>query len=68
MVYVQDPLCEYKTQARLVLTGLGLGELWQEELNRIERLQNNEVSSDADHASIDSGAVTSAQTDYTQVS
>jgi len=65
--FPQDPLCEYKTQARLVLTGLGLGELWQEELNRIERLQNNEVSSDADHASIDSGAVTSAQTDYTQV-
>ena len=36
-----DPLSEYKSQARLILTGLGLNDIWQQELERIEQLQSN---------------------------
>ena len=41
-----DPVAEYKVQARQVLVGLGLTELWEEELARLEALQARQSSSD----------------------
>ena len=38
-----DPVAEYRLQARAVLTGLGLAELWQEEEARLDSLQAREL-------------------------
>ena len=60
-----DPVIEYKTQARMILSGLGLTELLQQELQRIETVQkgegpDNKVIQDDYMKSVE-------QPDYTQV-
>ena len=42
--FPRDPMAEYRVQARLVLTGLGLTELWEEEQVRLESLQARQSS------------------------
>merc|ERR550519_2186671 len=50
---------EYRIQARLVLTGLGLTNVWVEEKNRLDRLDDREAT--------EGSQVRSAQPDFTQV-
>ena len=63
-----DPLKEYLTQARMILTGLGLTEIWQEEWSRVEELRRSEASgSSKEFSSKSDDTQPSEQTDFTQV-
>ena len=63
--FPEDPIREYKSQARMILSGLGLTDLLQQELERIETFQSGK-GTDRDVPE-DDVAMNVEQPDYTQV-
>merc|ERR1712142_327125 len=66
-----DVMSEYSTQARLVLTGLGLSNLWTEEKNRLEEVMKKSREGDENVEErmtlIGASQAKSGQADLTQV-
>ena len=63
--FPHDPISEYKSQVRMILSGLGLTDLLQQELERIETLQSGKQTDK--NSEIPHEEVCRTTPDYTQV-
>ena len=62
--FPDNPLHEYQRQARAVLVGLGLNDIWERERIRLENLKVDGSREESDHVA---PTVEEEQTDFTQV-